>query len=172
MRMKRSFESGSQQIEGAQFPLSFAHGSWWHPCWHQCALSILHWQVQRQKPREGQSAICPKSHALGFSPGLHLACPGCLSPAGQEKEKTNLLGDAARCQVTRWGHSCTIWLHIFCGGHFLYPFVGLESCFSFWIYFEHCLPAFLPQPGELSPVVRGHPWLPGRFLSLQISNSI
>lgn len=145
MKMKRSFKPGSQQREGAQFPLGFAHRCWWHRCWHQCAVSILHWQVQRQTPGEGKSAICPKSHTLGSSPGLPLASPGCLSPAGREKEKTNVFGDAARCQVMPWGHSCTIWLHIFCGGHFLYPFVGLESCLPFWLCFEHYLPAFLPS---------------------------
>lgn len=139
------FKPGSQQREGAQFPLGFAHGCWWHRCWHQCTVSILHWQVQRQTPGEGQSATCPKSHTLGSSPGLPLASPGCLSPAGREKEKTNVFGDAARCQVMMpWGHSCTIWLHIFCGGHFLYPFVGLESCLPFWLCFEHYLPVFLP----------------------------
>ena len=145
MKMKRSFKPGSQQREGAQSPLGFAHGCWWHRCWHQCAVSILRWQVQRQTPGEGQSAICPKSHTLGSSPGLPLASPDCLSPAGREKEKTNVFGDAARCQVMPWGHSCTVWLHIFCGGHFLYPFVGLESCLPFWLCFEHYLPAFLPS---------------------------
>lgn len=39
--MKRSFESSSKQIEGAQVPLGFACGCWWHRCWHQCTVSIV-----------------------------------------------------------------------------------------------------------------------------------
>lgn len=134
--------------------------------------SILNCQVQRQKPGEGQSAICPKSHTLWSNPGLPLASPGCLSPAGRGKEKIDMLGAPTRCQVMHQGHSCTFWLHIFCRGLSLYLFVGLGPCPPFWTYFEHYLPALLPQRGELPAMEGGHPWLSSRFLSLQIPNSI